>query len=513
MAQGDVTRIASNIGALNALNSLVNINKQLALHQGRISTGKRINSAADDPAGLTIATKMLARSEGLKTALNNISDASNLLSVAEAGLSKMNDILVMMRSKAQQASSETLGGTERTAIQTQLESYAEQIDNIVNETKWNDTLLLAGNVSKKFQTGADALDTTTWTLSTAHDPTSLNLSTKQTNIGIAYESKSGTGTSFGSNTVPTSETVFSGLTELSTGSYTLTNIGQATSLTQSKSAVASGSSLFTGITGFVQTDDLSTSTAEISSGVYKFAITNVDLTSGAEKANWTLTDSQNNLVGSGTGTSIKDGTLTLVDANDVKLGIKMQVDLKSIAAGNMSVDYLAQNTIKYNMKDSSGVVMTIDQDGVTGGTLSTYGYAKGGAAIHPGNAITLTAGALSAANVGDTTTFSYQRTGNYTVNVSSVSLASQYMGKVDTAMNTINTSMTSLGSLMARLQFKEDQVSTAQVNVEASYSRIMNANMAEEQVNASKYSILQQTATAMLAQANTAPQNLLTLFR
>jgi flagellin len=66
---------------------------------------------------------------------------------------------------------------------------------------------------------------------------------------------------------------------------------------------------------------------------------------------------------------------------------------------------------------------------------------------------------------------------------------------------------------MARLSFKEDSVSTAQINVEASYNRIMNANMAEEQMNASKYSILQQTAIAMLAQANQAPQNLLSLFR
>ncbi|HQV62810.1 MAG TPA: flagellin, partial [Anaerolineales bacterium] len=83
MANVDVTRIASNIGALNALNSLQSINAKLALHQTRLSTGKRINSAMDDPAGLTIATKMLARSEGLRASMDNISDAKNMLSVAE----------------------------------------------------------------------------------------------------------------------------------------------------------------------------------------------------------------------------------------------------------------------------------------------------------------------------------------------------------------------------------------------------------------------------------------------
>ena len=67
--------------------------------------------------------------------------------------------------------------------------------------------------------------------------------------------------------------------------------------------------------------------------------------------------------------------------------------------------------------------------------------------------------------------------------------------------------------MTGRLTYKEDQVTSAQINLEASYSRIMNANMAEEQVNASKLLILQQTATAMLAQANQAPQFLLSLFR
>lgn len=135
MAFVDVTRIASNISPLNALNSLTIINKQLALHQTRLSTGKRINSAADDPAGLTIATKMLARSEGFKVALDNIGDASNMLSVAESGLSKMTDIMITMRNKAEQAASDTLGESERAAIQIQVSAYAQQLQDMINETK------------------------------------------------------------------------------------------------------------------------------------------------------------------------------------------------------------------------------------------------------------------------------------------------------------------------------------------------------------------------------------------
>lgn len=99
----DYTRIAGNIGALNALNSLQLINNQLAIHQTRLATGKRINEAADDPAGLSLATTFDIRRQGLQTVLNGIGDAKNLLSTAEGGLRKIQDILVKMKNKALEA--------------------------------------------------------------------------------------------------------------------------------------------------------------------------------------------------------------------------------------------------------------------------------------------------------------------------------------------------------------------------------------------------------------------------
>jgi flagellin len=194
MAQADFTRIATNIGALNALQSLRNINGKLGVHQQRLSTGKRINSAADDPAGLTIATKMLARSEGLKVAMDNIGDAKNMLSVAEAGLGKITDILVQMRSKAEQAASDTLSSIERSAIQAQLSAYAEQITDVVNETRWNGVKLLDGTVDKRFQTGADEGEYTSWQLSQQHDASTLDVSEEVTTDTTTLVA--GTGSSF-----------------------------------------------------------------------------------------------------------------------------------------------------------------------------------------------------------------------------------------------------------------------------------------------------------------------------
>ncbi len=124
MAGVDVTRIAGNIGALNALNSLQQINNQLAVHQTRLATGKAINSAADDPAGLSMATTFDVNRQSMQTVLGSIGDAKNLLSTAEGGLSKIQDILVNMRGKALQAKGDTIGGTEISSIQSQLNAYA-----------------------------------------------------------------------------------------------------------------------------------------------------------------------------------------------------------------------------------------------------------------------------------------------------------------------------------------------------------------------------------------------------
>ena len=116
MPNSDVTRIAGNIGALNALNSLNNINKQLSIHQTRLATGKAINQASDDPSGLSMATTFDVNRQSMQTVLSSIGDAKNLLSTAEGGMGKIQDILVQMRSKALQAKGDTIGSTEVASV-------------------------------------------------------------------------------------------------------------------------------------------------------------------------------------------------------------------------------------------------------------------------------------------------------------------------------------------------------------------------------------------------------------
>jgi flagellin len=120
-----------------------------------------------------------------------------------------------------------------------------------------------------------------------------------------------------------------------------------------------------------------------------------------------------------------------------------------------------------------------------------------------------------------TATVNYTQGNSYTIKASgdtgnALSNATDfgdYLTYINDKIDSVSTQLAKIGAMNGRLSFKEDQVSAAQINVEGAYNRIMNANMAEEQVNASKFQILQQTSAAMLAQANAAPQFLLSLFR
>lgn len=130
--------------------------------QLKLATGLRINEVADDPAGYVISTRLDARSRGLSTAYDNVGTAKNVLAIAEGGLLNISDILVTMKEKVTQAASDTLSSAERNAIKTELEQLTAEIDNIVDETTFNNVGLLSGSyTNKSYQTGEDTTNTFT----------------------------------------------------------------------------------------------------------------------------------------------------------------------------------------------------------------------------------------------------------------------------------------------------------------------------------------------------------------
>jgi flagellin len=182
MAIGDSTRVNTNIAALNALNSLKSVNRNLEISQLRLATGLRINEVADDPAGFTISKRLDARSRGLSVALDNVGTAKNVLSIAEGGLLNIQKILIQMKEKVTQAKSDTMGPKEREAIEEELNQLSEEIDDIVSETQFNSVPLIDGTYTgMSFQTGEGVNDTLAFSISSDYDAESLVVD--QTNLG------------------------------------------------------------------------------------------------------------------------------------------------------------------------------------------------------------------------------------------------------------------------------------------------------------------------------------------
>ena len=176
MANADLSRINANIAALNALNSLREVNQQLATHQLRLATGRRINSAGDDPAGMTFAKKLDSRARGLAVARDNIGDAQNVMSVAEGGIQNISEILVTMKEKILQAANDTLGTSERAAVESQLDDLAAEIDQIVASTTWGGVVMLDGTYTgKQYQVGEQATDTLSFSITQDHQAAALSV--------------------------------------------------------------------------------------------------------------------------------------------------------------------------------------------------------------------------------------------------------------------------------------------------------------------------------------------------
>ena len=163
---GDLNRVNTNIQSMDAQLSLNRINRGLAENQLRMSTGLRINRAEDDAAGYSIATKLNSRVAGLDQALRNVGDAKSILDIAESSFDTIMDNLIEMKGLATQAANDTLGNTERYYIGQQIAALGNDINDIANQTVFQDFDLLngadagnTGSLSLTFQVGERAEDT------------------------------------------------------------------------------------------------------------------------------------------------------------------------------------------------------------------------------------------------------------------------------------------------------------------------------------------------------------------
>ena len=154
--------IHTNYSALTTNTALNKSNNSLATNQQRLGTGLRINSAADDAAGLQIATRLNAQSRGMSVAMRNVGDATSMLQTAEGAFSEVTDILQRMKDLSTQAANDTNGVSDRTSLKSEYDELGKELVNIVNNTKYaGEALFAAGGkfaAAVNFQIGASAAE-------------------------------------------------------------------------------------------------------------------------------------------------------------------------------------------------------------------------------------------------------------------------------------------------------------------------------------------------------------------
>ena len=163
-----MTVIGTNIGSLRAGNASSMANASLNTSMERLSTGKRINSAKDDAAGLAIASSMTSQIRGMNQAVRNANDGISMAQTAEGGLNEITNMLQRIRELAVQSASGTYSDDDRTNLQAEVTELTGQISDILSNSKFNDIKLFDGSAgasgSVTVQVGADKGDTVTLAL-------------------------------------------------------------------------------------------------------------------------------------------------------------------------------------------------------------------------------------------------------------------------------------------------------------------------------------------------------------
>jgi flagellin len=152
-------RIATNIASQSVQKNLKVTSEKANSQMEKLSSGKRITKAADDAAGLAIATKLDATTKGLRQATRNANDGISLVQTAEGGLNEVSNILVRLRELSVQSASDTIGDSERGFLDKEYQALVSEVDRISESTTFNGTNLLNGDSGKDelgFQVGAFA---------------------------------------------------------------------------------------------------------------------------------------------------------------------------------------------------------------------------------------------------------------------------------------------------------------------------------------------------------------------
>lgn len=187
--------INTNIASMTAQRAMLNSNSALETSFERLSTGKRVNSAVDDAAGLAIGKELEARVSGLNQAIRNVNDGISIIQIAEGALDEGTTILQRIRDLAVQASSDGLSSDERGYLKTEADALIESFEDVTGAAKWNGATVFS-TTAFVFQTGADSTDEVSVTIGLGGPGHFLDTNSSTPNDGLATKAQAKTDITF-----------------------------------------------------------------------------------------------------------------------------------------------------------------------------------------------------------------------------------------------------------------------------------------------------------------------------
>ncbi|AIS51685.1 B-type flagellin [Thermoanaerobacter kivui] len=506
--------INHNLSALNAWRALsINTaNTQKALE--KLSSGLRINRAGDDAAGLAISEKMRGQIRGLEQASRNAQDAISLIQTAEGGLNEVHSILQRMRELAVQAANGTLTNDDRAAIQAEIDNLKNEVNRIANQTEFNTMKLLNGSLGTKVTitsgnevTAASVTGTISTTGSFTIDLIRVgaahvlwsNAPTKDDGSGnatsVSLDTTSSLNTLFGSG-------AFDGTQQLviSQGSQTInvalkgddTIAGIINTINQRAQELKMNiTASFDSVNGKILLTSTETGMAN------SITVSEVGFTSNvtfgwddqttAADYQYTVTNNTTGITSATLSSATKSATI-----NDTTSGLTgVTVVFGNTASGTAATINITSNAVDMHIGANENQVMEI--------------------ALNDMRATALGVGAIGKDINGNTRTSQFANLND--IDVSTSSNAEDAIITIDKAINEVSAERSKLGAYQNRLEHTINNLSVAAENLTAAESRIRDVDMAQEMMEFTKNNILNQAATAMLAQANQLPQTVLQLLR
>jgi flagellin len=464
--------INTNVSSLIAQTALAQNNSALNTSLERLSTGLAINTGADNPAGLIAGLSLQQEQTGIQTAINNASLAGNIIGTAEGGLNEVSSLLTQLQGLiGQAANTGGLSADQVAADQLQVDSILSTVNRISNSTSFEGTQLLNGNLAYTTSGVGSALANVQINSALVPDGGTVAVA-----VQVVSSAKTAvltyTGGKISGNTVTLQVAGNQGSTQLSFASGTTVS-AIATAINGVKNS--------TGLSAQVSGSALRVNSTQYGSA--QFAT--VQVISGTLASNFSATKS------------------TGADANVTINGAAAEVAGLDVSYRNANLDVGLDIAAKFDKPSSSTFY-------VTGGG-ATFQL---GAQVNQTNEASIGIGSVSTGDLGD----SFD---GYLSSIGSGGANSLSSNNLSVAQNILNAAITQVSTLRGRLGAFQtftigstvNSLGVSYENVSAAESAIMDTDFASETSNLTRDQILSQAATTVLAQANTQPEQVLTLLQ